>query len=296
MRTCVIFNPKARGEKAKRFRQHLDDLGGPCAFKPTQSAGAGRALAAEAVSEGYETIVAAGGDGTVNEVLNGIGDVPEGFERARLAVLPIGTVNVFARELGVPLPWRRAWETLQRGRETLIDLPLMEFDARGQRQSRYFIQMAGAGWDARAIELVSWELKKKIGQFAYMFAGLKALLGRPSRLTVTNGSEAIAGELVVIGNGRYYGGQISVFHRADLSDGRLDVCVFPKVTFFALARYGWAYVTRGPFKLRQEKYFQAASIKIESEGRTPCELDGENVGHLPAVCSIRPRALRVVVP
>src|SRR5712691_3191908 len=102
VRTCVIFNPAARGEKAKRFRRHLDDLGSDCALKLTTAAGDARRLAAEAVAEGFEIVVAAGGDGTLNEVLNGIGDAPGGFEKARLGVLPLGTVNVFARELALP--------------------------------------------------------------------------------------------------------------------------------------------------------------------------------------------------
>src|SRR5437773_8109408 len=123
MRICVIFNPAARGEKAKRFRNHLDTLSTKCALKPTFAAGAGRTLAAEAVREGFEVIVAGGGDGTVNEVLNGIGDYPGGFARARLGVLPLGTVNVFAREIGMPLSLRRAWEVIRRGRESAIDLP-----------------------------------------------------------------------------------------------------------------------------------------------------------------------------
>jgi diacylglycerol kinase family enzyme len=84
MKTCVVFNPAARGEKARRFRDQLAALSTECALKPTYAPGGGRALAAEAVREGFEIIVAAGGDGTVNEVLNGIGDEPEGFARARL--------------------------------------------------------------------------------------------------------------------------------------------------------------------------------------------------------------------
>ena len=88
-----------------------------CAFKATAAPGDARRLAAEAVRDGFESIVAAGGDGTVNEVLNGIGDAPDGFARARLGVLPLGTVNVFARELKIPLRLERAWEVLQRGRE-----------------------------------------------------------------------------------------------------------------------------------------------------------------------------------
>ena len=296
MRICVIFNPKAKGEKANRFREHLNALSGSCTLKPTPAAGAGRWLAEEAVREGYDTIVAAGGDGTVNEVLNGIGDHPEGFARARLAVWPAGTVNVFAREIGMPLDLALAWKAILRGRETLIDLPQMDFEKGGQPQRRYFIQMAGAGWDARAVELVSWELKKKIGQFAYMVAGLKALRGPPSKLIATDRSKTFEGELVIIGNGRFYGGQIPVFSQANLQDGLLDVCVFPKIGWSVLTRYLWCFVTQRRFTLRREKYFQTPSFKIESVHRTPFELDGENAGHLPALCSIRKQALRVIVP
>src|SRR5436309_14567343 len=101
MRACVIFNPAARGEKAKRFRRHLDEIGKETSLKMTSAPGDGRRLSAEAIREGFDTIVAAGGDGTLNEVLNGMGDAPEGFKAARLGVLPLGTVNVFARELGI---------------------------------------------------------------------------------------------------------------------------------------------------------------------------------------------------
>src|ERR1051325_4511115 len=156
MRTCVIFNPTARGERAKRFRRHLDDIGAECALKPTTAAGGGRALAAEAVRGGFESIVAAGGDGTLNEVLNGIGDEPDGFARARLGVLPLGTINVFAREIGMPMDLRGAWSVIRRGRESAIDLPRVEFGGGGQAQQRWFAQLAGAGLDAHAVELVDW--------------------------------------------------------------------------------------------------------------------------------------------
>ena len=161
MRTCVIFNPTARGEKAQRFRRHLDAIGAQCTLKLTTAAGDARRLAAEAVAEGFEVIVAAGGDGTLNEVLNGLGDAPDGFERARLGVLPLGTVNVFARELAIPTRLELAWQAIGQGREMRIDLPRVEYQVQGKPQRRYFAQLAGAGLDARAIELVQWELKKR---------------------------------------------------------------------------------------------------------------------------------------
>src|SRR5262249_44878040 len=122
MKICVIFNPTARGEKAKHFQAHLASLSSQCLLKPTSGPGAGRALAGEAVEQGFGTIVAAGGDGTVNEVLNGIGDAADGFQRARLAVLPLGTVNVFAKELRIPSGLPAAWKLVREGSEARIDL------------------------------------------------------------------------------------------------------------------------------------------------------------------------------
>ena len=185
VRTCVIFNPTARGDKAKRFRAQLDAIAREAALKLTASIGDARKLSATAVEEGYETIVAAGGDGTLNEVLNGIGDVANGFARSRLAVLPLGTVNVFAREVGIPLRLNEAWEVIRKGHEIKIDLPGVEYQSGDKRERRYFAQLAGAGLDARAIELVKWQIKKMVGPLAYVFAGFHALMGPPAKMTPT---------------------------------------------------------------------------------------------------------------
>ena len=178
--------------------------------------------------------MAAGGDGTINEVTNGIGDAPEGFARARLGVLPLGTVNVFARELKIPLQVESAWEVLRRGHETKIDLPRVEFSADGVLQKRYFCQLAGAGMDARAIELVDWQQKKQVGKLAYVIAGLKALCEKKPAITVRANGQSVMGELVLVGNGRFYGGSFAILPLADLRDGRLDICVLPRVSWTAL--------------------------------------------------------------
>ncbi len=296
MRICVIFNPAARGEKARRFRRQLDRLGSECALKPTEATGQGRALAAEAVRDGFDTVVASGGDGTVNEVLNGMGDAPDGFVRARLAVLPLGTVNVFARELGMPLNLDRAWATILRGRETSIDLPQVEFTADGRRQRRYFVQMAGAGVDARAVELVNWELKKKIGFFAYVVAALTSMRAEHPRISTEGAGHAASGEQVLIGNGRFYGGPFAIFSEAKLSDGLLDVCVFPRVTCGTVVACAWGIGIGRLHKAGSARHFQAETITLTAPGRTPLELDGEQVGELPARFSVQRKLLRVIVP
>jgi diacylglycerol kinase (ATP) len=296
MRICIIFNPAARGDKARRFRRHLEEIGTQATLKLTTAAGDARRLAGEAVAEGFETVVAAGGDGTVNEVLNGLGDAPLGFERARLGILPLGTVNVFARELGIPSRLMASWEAIRRGRETQIDLPRVSFTNNGSVQNRYFAQLAGAGLDARAVELVAWELKKRIGPIAYVIAGLQALRGTASKIQVTAGSYKATGGLVLIGNGRLYGGPFRVFPRADLRDGLLDVCVFPRVNWFTLARCGPQLLLRGSLPASAVSVFQAKSIELTADTRTPTEIDGEFLGQLPAEFSLAPTKLKVVVP
>ncbi len=296
MRTCVIFNPVARGEKARRFRSSLEEIGRQSTLKLTAAPGDARGLAAKAVHEGFEASVAAGGDGTLNEVLNGMADVPDGFHRARLGVIPLGTVNVFARELAIPAKPELAWKIIQDSRDVRIDLPCVEYGAEGKRQRRYFAQLAGAGLDARAIELVQWSLKKKIGPLAYVLAGLKALGGPPSKITATGGGRSATGGLVLIGNGRLYGGSYRIFREADLCDGVLDVCVFPRINWLTLARCTPGLLLRGTVPASVTESFQAESITLTSPSPAPLEADGEFLGHLPATFTLERSRLRVIVP
>jgi len=294
MPTCVIFNPAARGNKARHFRHHLDEIGGQSALKATAAPGDARRLAAEAVGDRYDLIVAAGGDGTVNEVLNGIGDAPEGFARARLGVLPLGTVNVFARELKIPLRLERAWEILRHGSETKIDLPRVEFSANGKIEQRYFVQLAGAGLDARAIELVDWQHKKKVGPLAYVIAGLKALREKKPQIMACADGQKCAGELVLIGNGKFYGGPFEIFPEADLRDGMLDVCILPRADFATLLGCAPDFIARRKLPEKAVRRFRATAFELS--GQSGFELDGEWIGNLPAKFSVEREKLRVVAP
>ena len=297
MPACVIFNPTARGDKARHFRRHLTDLGGEYAFKPTVGPGTATALAAEAVREGFTTIVAAGGDGTVNEVLNGIAAAPDGLKKARLGVIPLGTVNVFAKELGIPTRLRGAWNVIRAGKERLLDLPVTEFtDAQGRTLRRHFAQLAGAGMDARAIELVSWELKKKLGPLAYVVAGFKAWFELPAEITAEADGRRATGSLVLIGNGRFYGGKLPVFPNARLDDGRFDVRIFPRVTFGTILRWGWSALTGSTAASRGATAWQTTALHLTSVTRAPFEVEGDLVGQLPATIRLLPKALRVIAP
>ena len=296
VRICVIFNPAARGNKARRFRRHLDEMAQQSFFKATTAPGDARRFAATAVADGFDVIAAAGGDGTVNEVLNGIGDVPGGFDRVRLGVLPLGTVNVFAREWKIPLRLEAAWAVLRRARETRLDLGRVNFLEEGQPAQRYFMQLAGAGLDARAVELVSWRLKTNAGPLAYVVAGFQAVLEKQARLCVSVDGQKLEGELVLFGNGQLYGGPFAFFPGASASDGRLDACVFPSVSLPSLCRLVPELLLRRKLPEKMVRRARVQSLEVTCETPAAFELDGEWAGYLPATFSVEPKKLRMVVP
>ena len=296
MKICVIFNPAARGTKAARFRDHLAALSAECTLKPTFAPGGGRALAAEAVREGFEIVVAAGGDGTVNEVLNGIGDVPDAFTRTRFAVLPLGTINVFARELRMPTDFTRAWSVIKQARDMTIDLPEVEFTANDKAERRFFAQIAGAGWDSKAIDLVNWEYKKKVGGLAYVWSGLQALAKGLPQITVSDGTRTLTGDLVIIGNGQFYGGNWRLFPMADLRDGVLEISIFPKLDAERILRGTWGLFTNRLYESGAVQHLKAEKFILSSTAQVPFHVEGENVGHLPATFSVKREALKVIIP
>ena len=285
----VIFNPAARGEKSQRARRLLETKAGPSVtLAPTQRAGEARLLAARAVTEGYQVIVAAGGDGTINEVINGIGT-----SGAALGVLPLGTVNVFAQELGIPRDVEAAWAVIENGRLRTIDLARAESNG----STRYFVQLAGVGFDARAVRAASWQLKKKIGPLSYAWAALKTLSAAHPRVEVSaNGNGPVGGVAVLVGNGRFYGGRFALFPKARMDDGLLDVCVFETCGCLDMLRYGHGILRGAHINLAGVKYFQSDRLVCNAPGATPFELDGEDAGDAPVTFSIVPRALRVVAP
>lgn len=296
MNPCVLFNPLARGERAAAFQKRLESLRTELDFRETTSPDSARRLAKEAVERGCNVVAAAGGDGTFNEVLNGVGLVPKAFERVRLGLLPLGTANVFAKELGIPLELEKALGILRRGKERLVDLAMAFFEEDGQSVCRYFGQLGGAGLDARAIDLVNWKWKKHLGTLAYVAAGLKALAETPVKLTVSNGAETAFGELALIGNGRYYGGRFEVFPDAGLADGLLRAAVFERVHWADLARRGWGLFTRTMLRQEGVRVLQGTNLELKSDQEASFHLEGDLAGRLPCVFKVSPRSLRMIVP
>ncbi len=249
----------------------------------TKAPGDARAFAAAAVKEGFATIVAAGGDGTVNEVVNGLAG-----SDAALGILPVGTMNVFAAELGLPGDLDEAWAVIRGGRKRRVDL------LRANQQ--YFIQLAGVGLDALVVQATSVDFKKNFGPLSYLIAAAQIAAQKPPRLFVEADGEVREGSFVLIGNGRYYGGPVAFFKEARIDDGKLDVLIFKNLAYLDIARY-LANVFMGKHtRLPDVDYFQTKKALVRSAQEVPVEVDGEVVTRLPVTFRVSSRKLRVVVP
>jgi len=297
MRACVIFNPAARGEKARQFARFLSTIGPAADLRPTTGPGSARFLAREAADAGHDLVIAAGGDGTVFEVLNGLADSRNGFDHTALSVLPFGTANVFAHELGIPTQPDRAWTAIQGGSLRRIDCGIAEFqDNQGATQTARFVIVAGAGLDARAVQLVDWNLKRHTGKLAYVSAACRAFLRHPDLARCQINGVEFSGRAILVGNGHLYAGDLAVFPDGDLASGHLHVRGVKAITADILIRCLGAYLT-GRWSL--DRHLAGASVlelKIASDTPVPLQLDGEFVGWLPATLRIQPAALQVRAP
>ncbi len=281
-RTCIIINPAARGAKARLAR--LQKIARGVVIKETVGPGDAEAQAERAVEQGYQTIVAAGGDGTINEVVNGIGIAP-----VALGILPMGTVNVFAMELGIPFGLEAAWKIVRARAVRLIDL--------ASANGHFFVQMAGIGFDAQVAKENSRAIKKVIGPLSYILTTAKLSMSKPPRLRViTQGRTVAEGSFALVGNGRFYGGPFSVFREANPQDGLLHVLVFRASDPVSILRYwrGAMFGTVSDFS--DVHYFKAKNLLIEADREVPLEVDGEVVGHSPVKFAIKHRKLHVIAP
>lgn len=250
----------------------------------TSAAGDAEAMAERGVEQGFKTIVAAGGDGTVNEVVNGIAE--SGVE---LGILPVGTMNVFAAELGIPNKLEAAWGVIEQGRVREIDLP--------HCNGEYFVQLGGVGLDAQVVKATSLESKKALGPLSYVLSLAQISAQTPPQLQIAvEGAGEREGRFVLVGNGRFYGGPLVLFKEAQLDDGLLDVVIFKNQSPWDVIRYVQAIVFGNHPELPDVEYFQAPSVQISGPEGIPYEIDGELSGNLPCRFSFAPTKLRVRVP
>ncbi len=277
-------------------------------------------LAIKALDSGITNIVAAGGDGTVNGVVNGLmqwrQEQETELDDVTFGVLPIGTGNVFAYNMGIPREWRGACRIIRAGYIRNIDVGLatqlppdaaMEprktvnaHSSRSQLQSQYFLLMAGIGYDAKVIEDTSLRLKFVLRDYAYALRSLQnVVLHQGTQVTLRFADGRLyANEswLVMIGNAASYAWDIKVTKHAELDDGLLDICLMPFENKFISVQQAMQILMGQHIERGIAQYWQSAGVTVSSDPPIPVQLDGDAWATTPVEIKIIPNALNVFAP
>ena len=297
----VIVNPVAGANttyrKWPKIRSLLQHIGLPFEFQYTEGIGHAIELARAAASGGCRFLVAVGGDGTVNEVANGI-LLSEELNKTTIGIISTGTGSDFIRSAGIDRDYIKACSSLTSSRRRLIDVGVVEYQRDGRMHERYFVNSAGVGFDAAVAETSNRLPKFMGGTIPYVIGLLKSLVGYRNKsvtIKVEDREESKRILSVVVANGCYFGGGMRVAPQADISDGLLDVIAVGDMGKFELLRalptiYKGTHIYHP--KVSMEK---ATRIKIESPEKFLVHADGEFLGEGPVSFRLMPSALSIAV-
>ena len=234
----------------------------------------------------YDLLVAAGGDGTYNQVINGIigTDMP-------LALMPLGTSNVLMRSLKFPLNPVDAARVIVEGQLKKWDL--------GRINGRYFANMTSFGLDAYATERTNLKLKRVAGKYAYIWSAIQNLpFYRPYPMSLIVDGKPLPHRpiFVNVANAPLYGGEYKLTPNARMDDGELDVFIFDSQNIYRLLYFALRVILNFPLNLPEISVRRARRVEITAPGRVPYQVDGDTMGSLPAQISIHPRAIKIITP
>jgi diacylglycerol kinase (ATP) len=294
-KSVLIANPKT-GRYASRRRidlesiqAHLKARGFEVEIKFTASPGDATRIAAAASLGGIRDVIVAGGDGTINEALQGLVG-----SNTRLGILPSGTANVLARELRLPLDAKRATEVIGKGKTRRIHLGCAVDEQNGNK--RYFVLMAGIGLDASVVRRVNPRLKKRLGKAAFWISGLSHLARwQPSNFDLQVNGQTFSATFAIIGKAASYGGNLAVTPRARLERPEFEICVISSQSRLRYLQL-LSYVMRRGVPTNRTGVFFLHATQASVSGDAPVQVDGEVIGHLPMSFEIAPETVEVFVP
>jgi diacylglycerol kinase (ATP) len=292
----LISNPNAgrggrrREAEVARFCELLRARGIEVEVIGTKAAGDATRLAAEAARDGIGEVIVSGGDGTINEALQGLVGT-----RVRLGIWPAGTANVLARELRLPFDAEGAADVVARGAIRRIYAGSATEEQSGAR--RYFFLMAGIGLDASVVERVRPRLKRRVGEGAFWVSGLSHLVRwQPVPFRVEVEGQTYPATFAAFGRAAHYGGDIGITPRARLDEPEFEICIVN-----SRSRLRFLYLLTHALRangVRREmasvRYVRARSARAEGEARM--QVDGELTGRLPVCFEIVPTPVEVIAP
>ncbi len=322
MRAELIYNAGAGQINLRRELWDVVAFLGRCGWtvslRETSAPMEATRLACDAVLRGIEVVIAVGGDGTINEVANGLVNTD-----TALGVLPTGTTNVWALQMGIPalnpmlpgaqmgklvssleerierqLPANYCRRVLMDAAKVLVEGHLVPVDV-GEVSGRYFLMWAGIGLDAAIVESLPVKEKRALGSWAYLVPALETARRYSStevRLTLDGKVVNVNAPLIIVSNVQLYGGLLPIGAKAQVNDGKLDVCVFKGDGFFTFVQHALKVLSRQHLKDPKMDYYQCREIAIESARALPVHVDGELLTRTPITIRTIPSALKVIVP
>lgn len=279
MKVSLIINPVS-GNSSSRLVKNIKNLIERSTPSPevliTEKQGDAAAFSMEL--SGTDLIIVAGGDGTLNEVINGVlsRQKSEPMRKiAPLALIPLGTTNVMAKELGIPEEAEKAVQLAFNGNPKKISL--------GRINGHFFSLMVGIGFDGEAVFRAKNNIKKISGRGAYIFSGINALINyNPHLIEVKTSSRVFTGYNAVIGNAHYYGGYFQVTPRANLTEPLLDLCLYNGGTRRDFLRFISGVLRKKHLGFKDVIYGKFSELEITSKGPVHIQADGDYFGILPA--------------
>src|SRR5512134_789962 len=298
-RVLVVFNPKAGRRRLGKLRRTIAAMrlsGAQVELLATEARGDAERLAREACGgvNGFaalDLLAIAGGDGTINEAVNGLISVSSAGAASALplCIVPLGTANVLAREIGQRFSPAVAATTALNGEQRQVYL--------GQANGRCFTIMAGAGFDAHVVANVSTALKQRVGKLAYVWEALRQLFLFPyGRYRVTVDSAAYDAASVVVAKGRLYAGPYVAAPEARLDSPEFQVCLFLRGGRWNAMRYAVALTLGLLPRLKDYLIVSGREVRIEGPAGDPVQGDGDIIAHLPVEIRLAPVSLSLMAP
>ena len=296
MRTAVLIsNPNAgrggqdRAREVARFCDLLKERGLQVEVLNTNGPGDAARLAERAALRGVREVLVSGGDGTINEALQGLVGTD-----ARLGIWPRGTANVLARELALPSDVREAVEVIAGAHSRRIHIGRATIETTGEQ--RYFLLMAGVGLDASIVKGVRSRLKRRVGEAAFWYSGIGHLLSwQPVPFEMEINGETFPATFAAIGNAPHYGGELSITPRARLDKPEFEICL---INSYSRLRYlrllGRAMRGGVPPRTKGVRFISATHAR--ATGDVLVQVDGEVIGRTPMTFEIAPHSIEVLIP
>jgi YegS/Rv2252/BmrU family lipid kinase len=293
-KAVLISNPNAgrggklRAREVAHFREILKGRGVEVELFNTSGPNDAARLAARVANEGVRDVIVSGGDGTINEALQGLVGTD-----ARMGVWPRGTANVLARELKLPFDAESAAETIARGRSKAVHIGRAIAEATGEE--RYFFLMAGVGLDASIVSRVRPRLKRRVGEAAFWYSGLWHLARwQPVPFNVEVDGQTLRATFAAIGNAAHYGGNLAITPRAHLEEPEFELCIVDsKSRLHFLYLLSHAIRPAGvPKKIRGVQFIRTTRARVT--GDVQVQIDGELTGQLPMTFEIAPSSIEII--